>query len=230
MVTLPTVWLHGAGLSPSTWGEVASGFSDTMLLCLPGHGGAPRLPSPSVEAFADAVEPMLPDRFGLIAHSLGGMVALELALRHTQRVDALVLIETVPTVRTPLAQRVQAFMALQVMKLLGPRGLARVSGWGQSPAVATHLQQQLSTLGHAAMLDALKAAYTYDALARLPVVEARTLILAGRQSRQIAASSQRMGNAIPGAVCKVLPGGHLLHIDSAQLVTDAIKEFLIDDR
>ncbi|MEM7636126.1 MAG: alpha/beta fold hydrolase, partial [Pseudomonadota bacterium] len=105
MITLPTVWLHGAGLSPSTWGGVTTGFSDVMLLALPGHADAARLSEPSVEAFADAVEPMLPDRFALIAHSLGGMVALEVASRHPDRVDALVLIETVATVRAPLGQR-----------------------------------------------------------------------------------------------------------------------------
>jgi len=197
-----------------------------MLLALPGHADAARVSEPSVEAFADAIEPMLPDRFTLIAHSLGGMVALELASRHSERVNALVLIETVATVRVLFAQRLQAFVALQVMRLLGPGVLAHVSGWGQPEATASHLHEQLSGISHAAMMDALRAAYAYDARARLKLIDAPTLILSGRRSRQIMASSKHMANAIPGAVCKVLPGGHMLHVDSPDLVRNAIEEFL----
>lgn len=226
MITSPTVWLHGAGLSPSTWGEVAAGFSDAQLLCLPGHAGAARLPDPSVGAFADAIEPMLPDHFALIAHSLGGMVALELAVRHADRVSALVLIETVATVRTPVSQRIQAFLALYFMRLLGPTGLAHVAGWGQSQLTAAHLHDQLSRMEQGAMMDALKAAYAYDALGKLAQINAPTLILSGLRSRQITASAARMGNAIPDAVCKVLPGGHMLHVDSPELVKSTIEEFL----
>lgn len=230
MITLPTVWLHGAGLSPSTWGAVTSGFSDAMLLALPGHADAARLPEPSVEAFADAIEPMLPDRFFLIAHSLGGMVALELASRHSERVNGLVLIETVATVRAPFVQRLQAFMALQVMRLLGPGVLAHVSGWGQPKATASHLHGQLSDITHAAMMDALRAAYAYDARSRLKLINAPTLILSGRRSRQITTSSRHMADAMARAVCKVLPGGHMLHVDSPGLVRNAIEEFLAHDR
>lgn len=226
MTTLPTVWLHGAGLSPSTWGDVTDGFSDIMPLALPGHADAARLREPSVEAFADAIEPMLPDRFALIAHSLGGMVALELASRHAQRVTELVLIETVATVQAPFARRVQALVALQVMRLLSPGVLAHVSGWGQPAATASHLHEQLSGISHAAMMDALKAAYAYDARAKLKLIGVPTLVLAGRRSRQITYSSRQMANAIPGAVFKVLPGGHMLHLDAPELVRDAIEEFL----
>lgn len=230
MVTLPTVWLHGAGLSPSTWGQITNGFSDAMLLALPGHADAARLREPSVEAFADAVEPMLPDRFALIAHSLGGMVALELASRHSQRVNALVLIETVATVQASFAQRVQALAALQVMRLLGPGVLAHVSGWGQPAATASHLHEQLSGISHAAMMDALRAAYAYDARAKLKLINAPTLVLSGRRSRQITASSRHLANAIPGAVFKVLQGGHMLHVDTPELVRNAIEEFLVHAR
>ncbi len=229
MITLPTVWLHGAGLSPSTWGGVTTGFSDVMLLALPGHADAARLSEPSVEAFADAVEPMLPDRFALIAHSLGGMVALEVASRHPDRVDALVLIETVATVRAPLGQRLQAFAALHVMRLLGPGVLAHVAGWGQPKAVASHMHEQLSGISQVAMMDTLRAAYAYDARARLKHITAPTLILSGQRSRQITASSRHMATMIPGAACKVLQGGHMLHVESPDLVRNAIEEFLIRD-
>ncbi len=201
-----------------------------MLLALPGHADAARLREPSVEAFADAIEPMLPDQFALIAHSLGGMVALELASRHAQRVNALVLIETVATVQASFAQRVQASVALQVMRLLGPGVLAHVSGLGQPAATASHLHEQLSGISHAAMMDALRAAYAYDARAKLKLISAPTLILSGRRSRQITASSRQMANAIPGAVFQVLPGGHMLHVDAPELVRNTIGEFLIHVR
>lgn len=88
------IWLHGAGLSGDTWRSDVGGIKPD----LPGHKTADCIANPSVERYADCIEPLLPDRFALVGHSLGGMVALELAARHPRRVRGLVLAEAVPTV------------------------------------------------------------------------------------------------------------------------------------
>ena len=83
-----TVWLHGAGLSAETW----AGRAEGRCLNLPGHGGTPRAGEATVAGFADRLMPLLPaERFALVGHSLGAMVALEIAARRPEHIRALVL-------------------------------------------------------------------------------------------------------------------------------------------
>ncbi|WP_020664342.1 alpha/beta fold hydrolase [Amycolatopsis benzoatilytica] len=78
----PVLLLHGLGSTGAVWDAMA-GLLDRRLLIpdLPGHGGSPRLPEYTFEALAAAVAEAL-DESGpvvVVGHSLGGVVALELA-------------------------------------------------------------------------------------------------------------------------------------------------------
>src|SRR5687768_14510336 len=95
----PVVLVHG-------WTGAASNFVELAPLLarryrvlapdLPGHGGSSPLPAaPNMDAYADrvravaAAEGMLPA--AVVGHSMGGLVALRLALRRPDDVSALVL-------------------------------------------------------------------------------------------------------------------------------------------
>ena len=93
------ILLHGLSGAASNWFELARRFTPSHRLLipdLPGHGGSAPLPAaPNLDAFADRVralaerEGMLPA--ALVGHSMGGVVALRLALRHPADVTAIVL-------------------------------------------------------------------------------------------------------------------------------------------
>ena len=95
----PLLLLHGLGGAASNWVELAPALARdrrVLVLDLPGHGGSSPLPSaPTLNPFADVVatvaerEGMLPA--AVVGHSLGGVVALRLALRRPGSVTALVL-------------------------------------------------------------------------------------------------------------------------------------------
>ncbi len=95
----PLVLVHGLGGSAANWGELVPLLAASRRVVvpdLPGHGGSDPLPAvASIGAFADRVaavaehEDALP---GPVAgHSLGGLVALHLALRRPEAVTRLVL-------------------------------------------------------------------------------------------------------------------------------------------
>ena len=85
----PLLLVHGLGGAASNWTELApllARHRRLLVLDLPGHGGSSPLPSaPTLNPFADVVatvaerEGMLPA--AVVGHSLGGVVALRLALR-----------------------------------------------------------------------------------------------------------------------------------------------------
>ena len=97
---LPAVLLlHGAGLDHSSWQwqsrYLAHHGYAVIAPDFPGHGRSPGTVRTSVEALADWAADLLAalgrDRAFVAGHSLGSLVALELALRHPARVAGLVL-------------------------------------------------------------------------------------------------------------------------------------------
>lgn len=78
----PVLLLHGLGATGAVWDGLTSQLDRRLLAPdLPGHGGSPRLPEYTFEALAAAVADALdePGPVAVLGHSLGGVVALELA-------------------------------------------------------------------------------------------------------------------------------------------------------
>ncbi len=89
--------LHGLGGAAWNFDALAPLLRGRRLLIpdLPGHGGSGPLPAPSLAGFADALADVLDaegvERTDVFGHSLGGVVALRLALRWPERVRRLIL-------------------------------------------------------------------------------------------------------------------------------------------
>ncbi len=94
----PIAFLPGAGGSPQFWKPVADrlpGGWEPILLGWPGAGDQPR--DPLVGSFEDLIEltaSRLSDGTNVVAQSMGGIVAVGLALRHPAKVKRLALVAT----------------------------------------------------------------------------------------------------------------------------------------
>lgn len=90
------VLLHGWGLHGGIWDPMVRALSTQWRLTvpdLPGHGRSPLHEGGySLPRLADAVATILPPHCHLLGWSLGGMIALELAYRHPERIGRLVLV------------------------------------------------------------------------------------------------------------------------------------------
>jgi pimeloyl-ACP methyl ester carboxylesterase len=127
----PLILVHGLGGAAANWSPMASLLArDHRVLVpdLPGHGASEPLPAVAgLASFADRVE-LVAEREGLgpavvAGHSLGGAVAVRLALRHPERVRALALYAAAGLLAFPRWRR----LGMAASRLVGPveRWLAR---------------------------------------------------------------------------------------------------------
>jgi len=94
------VLVHGWGLHGGIWGDLpvrlAKHFRVTTL-DLPGHGRSREvIRDLSLDAFTDRVAELCPAATVWLGWSLGGLIALNAALRHPQKVARLVLVGATP--------------------------------------------------------------------------------------------------------------------------------------
>jgi len=93
------VLLHGWGLNLAVWDsvvdELATRYTLT-LIDLPGHGHSSEAKAETIDEAANAVAAVMPKHAAVLGWSLGGQIALQLAIDHANNVAALILVATTP--------------------------------------------------------------------------------------------------------------------------------------
>ena len=96
----PIVFCHGLFGQGKNWTSIAKAFAgdhQVLLLDLPHHGRSPWSDEFDYLEMADQVADALPDEpVTLVGHSMGGKVAMVLALRHPERVERLCVVDVAP--------------------------------------------------------------------------------------------------------------------------------------
>jgi pimeloyl-ACP methyl ester carboxylesterase len=95
------IFIHGSGWNAGMWHNQRDYLKSSMeviLVDLPGHGDASGNGCESVEEYRDAVNGMIedlnPGKAFIAGHSLGGAIAMSMALSHPGLVKGLILIGT----------------------------------------------------------------------------------------------------------------------------------------
>lgn len=219
----PTVWLHGAALHGGTWVPTPEGLCPD----LPGHRGAPAAAEVSVRGYADAVLAQMPEHFRLVGHSLGAMVAIDIAARYPQRCSALVLVD--PPLRLPLAWMPGqgSFLAPLVSRVPGPRGIGRMMALRvERPANRPLVRQAIAAMTRAGLRDAMLAALRFDGADLLPQLSMPTLALLGKRSvltgRRTAAQLEQ---GLPQGIVEVWDTGHMIPFDAPEAFYGRVEAF-----
>jgi pimeloyl-ACP methyl ester carboxylesterase len=173
------------------------------------------------------------DVFGV---SMGGMIALELALRHPERVRRLALGATYAGWRRSAKPRLRSQLDLLLIALRASLTPARVSRLLSSPqfeeAHPGRTLQWLRGAEAARLRFALAqgaAILRHSANARLSQIRASTLVITGDADRLVPPrNSEVLARSIPGAKLLVLPGaGHVFPLEREQETARALTEHFL---
>ncbi len=100
MKSKPTLaLLHGWGMNPRVFDMLAAQLNQhvTLLpLALPGHGGTEILTINTLSTWAAQLSTQLPEQTMLLGWSLGGQVAMRIALDHPSQITRLILVSSTP--------------------------------------------------------------------------------------------------------------------------------------
>lgn len=246
------VLLHGFGDSYTSWDgwvRELKGKFHVIRLDFPGHGltrapagyvlGGERL-ADLVDAFAAVLS--LP-KFAVAGNSMGGAVAWQLALRHPERINALILVDAggfpneKPPAEVPLAFKILRYSwGRALLRNIDNRPLIdeglKVDVCDKSvitPAFVDRWAEFQRAPGHRAILMSLNPAGFGNASAdALHAITAPTLVLNGESDVLVEpASARKFAAAIPGAKLILYPHvGHLPQIEIPQRSATDVAEFL----
>lgn len=246
----PVVFLHGFPTSGHLWGDVVPlmpAGHRVVVVDLLGYGRSDRpLTRPmDVRAHASRIIELLDElrieRACIVGHGIGGGIAQSLAVRSSDRVSHLGLIDSVAFDRWPSLRARLGRWSLPITRHLPPNALASVirmdlhRGYSD-PARAAHsielyLRPFLEPDGRDALvahIRALTSRETRKLGQRLGTITVPTAVVWGRRDRVIPLSTaRRLQSSIPGATLQIIPGcGHFAPEEAPRQIADAIAELL----
>jgi len=231
------VLLHGFGATRRGWDAVVERLDGEryrpLALDLPGHGEAGALRPVTVAACTEWVHTLSPRRFALAGYSMGGRIALRVALADPDRVSRLVLISTTAGIESE-EQRIMRRAADEALaQRLGREPFEQfVRRWRAQPLFADDPpavneaaradQRRNDPLGLAAALRGIGAGALTPVWDRLGELAMPALVLAGQRDERYAAIGRRLADALPRGELRIVPGGHTLPLENPQAVADAL--------
>jgi 3-oxoadipate enol-lactonase len=238
----PLLLLHGLGADHSVWRHQLAAFAGGHRCIAPDTRGAGRSSRPpeeySIELFADDVAALCA-RLGVehahvIGQSQGGMIAQQLAARHPQLVDGIVLVGTsgraVAPAERPLGP-VEAAASSGGMAAVAPlvRDLVYTPEFQRTHAAEVEaFAQVLAACDPADVVAKLRASATLDHTALLPTLDVPALVVAGSHDGVFPLEhSTLLAELLPAAQLVVFEdSGHQPHVDHPVEFNRVVGEFL----
>lgn len=236
----PLVLLHGLFGSASNWGRIQRRLAETytvLALDLRNHGASPHgTPVDYPSMAADVVETLDAaglGAFGLLGHSMGGKVSMQLALSHPHLVTRLVLADIAPVTYAPHFRDIAAVMRAIPLHpgLTRTEAHAALAEVAPDPVVRGFLLQNLRfgampswRIGLDEIAAGLPSIESWDAAG---TYDGPTLVLRGERSDYILPEHRPLFRALfPSARFATLrDAGHWLHADNPDAFLATVQAF-----
>lgn len=229
----PVLLLHGAAGDHLSWpAEVRRipGYR-VYALDLPGHGKSGGRGIQTIPAFAQAVIDWLESvhlhSAVFIGHSMGGAIALQLALDHPDHVLGLGLIGSGARLRVN-----PELIDHASNQTTFHNAIRLIVEWSfstsASPIVTAAVTRRMDETRAGVLYSDLLACNDFSVVERLGQIHKPTLVLVGNEDRMTPLrNSQFLAQQITGAELRVLSGaGHMAMLEQPKATAEAVAEFL----
>ncbi|GAB3704182.1 alpha/beta fold hydrolase [Mariniluteicoccus flavus] len=244
---------HGVFGQGKNWTSVAKALNDgtgaphrSILLDMPNHGRSPWTSATSYPAMADVVAADLAPEgpLALVGHSMGGKIAMHVALRHPELVERLCIVDVAPVIYPGLRsfhRYVEAMTSLDLANLSGrAEADAHLTDGVPDPVVRSFLMQNLRRDQHAQAGEQWRWQMNLDVIAanldtlggweapQEPAYEGPVLWIAGADSDYVRPEHADAMRALFRRVrlVTVKNAGHWVHSEQPQVFTAALRHFV----
>ena len=157
--------------------------------------------------------------------SLGGYMSLAFHLAHSERVEALLIVDTGPGYRKDEPREGWNQTALRTAERYETEGLARLDGGSVEMRTSTHRNADGLAKAARGMLTQRDA----GVINSLPDIAVPSLVVVGANDTPFLAASDYMAAKIPGARKLVIPdAGHAANIDQPEAFNTGVLGFLAE--
>jgi len=243
---IPLVMLHGFTGSAQTWHPFINPLSDKsqlLLIDLPGHGKSVAMESYTMPFAAQAVATLIQQEcdppIHLLGYSMGGRLALYIAIHYPHLISRLILESSSPGLATEKERIQRQQRDNQLAEQLEQNGIACfVEYWENIPLFETqnelpqfqreNLRSQRLQNSPTELANSLRGMGTgvqpslWNALATLQMP---ITLMAGEHDAKFVKIAQQMNQEIPhGTLHLIADAGHTIHLEQPRKFGQVVKE------
>lgn len=232
------VLLHGFAGTRRTWEGVEKHLPTEryrpLALDLPGHGELVDAPRPlTFEGCVESVLERSPERFALAGYSMGGRIALHVALAAPERVRRLVLVAATAGIEDEGERALRRGSDGALAHDLETGSYERfIERWQAQPlfadepvevsALACEDQRRNRPQALAAVLRGIGTGEMSPLWGRLEELEMPVRIVVGDRDVKFQQEGRRMAALLPRAELRIVAGAHRLPLENPEAVAEAI--------
>jgi len=231
--TPPIVLIHGAGGTHLDWPPQVRRLPNTRVyaLDLPGHGKSAGRGYQNIENYCQAILDWMQSlqlaQAIFVGHSMGGAIALKMAIDHPEHVIALGLVGTGARLRVA-----PAILENTATPVTFPTAVGTIMEWAFSPQTEPRLvelasKRMLETRPAVIHSDFL-ACNAFDVTSALRKINVPALIIVGQDDKLTPVRyAQYLADQLPFTELKIIPAaGHMVMLEQPQSVAEALSGFV----
>ena len=245
----PLLMIHGWGVNSEIWISLVDElkfFASVYTVDLPGMGGSSSISPYTLNNIAKEIKDNVPiKKFNILGWSLGGQVAMSLAIRMPEFVERLILISTTPCFVEkkdwPYGVNKQFFSNFELETKQNLNNtllkffLIQTRDINDSKNVMRFLKNTFIEIrddNKSSMQSALNVLKETDLRNEVQKMDKPTLIIAGDKDRLTSSkASIWLYEKIKGATLKEIKGAnHMPFISHRETMTESVKKFLQNDQ
>ena len=245
----PLLMIHGWGVNSEIWVSLVDElklFASVYLIDLPGMGGSSSISPYTLDNIAKEIKANVPiKKFNILGWSLGGQVAMSLAIRMPEFVEKLILMSTTPCfvekkdwsygVNKQFFSNFEMEAKQNLNNTLMKFFLIQTRDIDDSKNVMRFLKNEFIELkdeNKSSMQLALNVLKETDLRNEVQKIDKPTLIIAGDKDRLTSSkASIWLYEKIKGAKLKEIKGAnHMPFISHREIMTESVKKFLQNDQ